>query len=188
MSVEHRSPEETSSLSVISLLSSIPFKLESLQRQGLMFLKAVRMKSTSLRNVTSCSQSPPMFRRNAVPPSSRLKSKSRSNQKDEDSTAPYCGLLLGLCFNNEDGGRTFLRNLYLTIWCSRWRYSHFIKAQINSSGIWWWCTIFWITGFLDFVQWLMLALSKGPNRVGVFFLSPEDGNRSNFRNFFYIVI
>jgi hypothetical protein len=31
-------------------------------------------------------------------------------------------------------------------------------------------------------QWLRLALSKGPNRVGVAFPSPEDGNRSSFRN------
>jgi hypothetical protein len=31
------------------------------------------------------------------------------------------------------------------------------------------------------VQWLRLALSKGPNRVGVS-PSPEDGNRSSFRN------
>jgi hypothetical protein len=30
--------------------------------------------------------------------------------------------------------------------------------------------------------WLRLALSKGPNRVGVSFPSPEDGNRSSFRN------
>jgi hypothetical protein len=28
----------------------------------------------------------------------------------------------------------------------------------------------------------LLALSKGPNRVGVFLPSPEDGNRSSFRN------
>jgi hypothetical protein len=31
-------------------------------------------------------------------------------------------------------------------------------------------------------QWLRLALSKGPNTVGAFQLSYEDGNRSNFRN------
>jgi hypothetical protein len=32
--------------------------------------------------------------------------------------------------------------------------------------------------------WLRLALSKGPNRVGVFTTSPlfENGNRSSFRN------
>jgi hypothetical protein len=35
------------------------------------------------------------------------------------------------------------------------------------------------------VQWLRLALSKGPNRVGVSFPSPEDGNRSRFRNFLF---
>jgi hypothetical protein len=35
----------------------------------------------------------------------------------------------------------------------------------------------------EVVQWLRLALSKGPNWVGVFStLSPEDGNRSSFRN------
>jgi hypothetical protein len=31
-------------------------------------------------------------------------------------------------------------------------------------------------------QWLRLALSKGANRVGVSLPSPEDGNRSSFRN------
>jgi hypothetical protein len=30
------------------------------------------------------------------------------------------------------------------------------------------------------VQCLRLALSKGPNRVGIFLPSPEDGNRSSF--------
>jgi hypothetical protein len=35
------------------------------------------------------------------------------------------------------------------------------------------------------VQWLRLALSKGPNWVGVFPLTPEDGNRSSFR---YVVL
>jgi hypothetical protein len=35
----------------------------------------------------------------------------------------------------------------------------------------------------DYLQWLRLALSKGPNWVGVFSPpSPEDGNRSSFRN------
>jgi hypothetical protein len=34
----------------------------------------------------------------------------------------------------------------------------------------------------DLVQWLKLALSKGPNRVGVFLPTPEDGNRSTLRN------
>jgi hypothetical protein len=32
------------------------------------------------------------------------------------------------------------------------------------------------------VHWLRLALSKGLNRVGVSFPSPEDVNRSSFRN------
>jgi hypothetical protein len=32
------------------------------------------------------------------------------------------------------------------------------------------------------VQWLRLALSKGPNGVGVFPPSPKDGNRSSFWN------
>jgi hypothetical protein len=32
------------------------------------------------------------------------------------------------------------------------------------------------------VHWLRLALSNGPNRVGVYNLKPEDGNRSTFRN------
>jgi hypothetical protein len=31
-------------------------------------------------------------------------------------------------------------------------------------------------------QWLSLALSDGPNRVGVSLPSPEDRNRSSFRN------
>jgi hypothetical protein len=35
---------------------------------------------------------------------------------------------------------------------------------------------------LERVQWLILALSKGPNWVGVFPPLPEDGNRSSFRN------
>jgi hypothetical protein len=32
------------------------------------------------------------------------------------------------------------------------------------------------------VQWLRLALSNGPNRVGVAFNSPENKNKSSFRN------
>jgi hypothetical protein len=38
------------------------------------------------------------------------------------------------------------------------------------------------------VQWLRLALSKGPNWVGVFFppLLPEDGNRPSFRNVVFL--
>jgi hypothetical protein len=44
---------------------------------------------------------------------------------------------------------------------------------------------------LTMVQWLRLALSKGPNRIGVS-PSPEDGNRSSFRNvvfvFFLVII
>jgi hypothetical protein len=32
------------------------------------------------------------------------------------------------------------------------------------------------------VQWLRLAISKGPNGVDVFLPSPEDGNRSSLRN------
>jgi hypothetical protein len=38
------------------------------------------------------------------------------------------------------------------------------------------------TGTLCWVQWLRLALSKGPNRVGLSLSSPEDGKRSSFRN------
>jgi hypothetical protein len=39
------------------------------------------------------------------------------------------------------------------------------------------------TGSVSVLQWLRLALSKGPNWVGVFSpLSPKDGNRSSFRN------
>jgi hypothetical protein len=34
----------------------------------------------------------------------------------------------------------------------------------------------------DSVQWLRLALSKGPNKVGTCLPSPEDGNRSSFGN------
>jgi hypothetical protein len=34
----------------------------------------------------------------------------------------------------------------------------------------------------DQVQLLSLALSKGPNRVGAFLPSPEDGDRSSFGN------
>jgi hypothetical protein len=30
------------------------------------------------------------------------------------------------------------------------------------------------------LQWLRLALCKGPNRTGVFLSSHEDGNRSSF--------
>jgi hypothetical protein len=35
---------------------------------------------------------------------------------------------------------------------------------------------------VSLVQWLRLAFSKGPNRVGVSFPSPENGNRSSIRN------
>jgi hypothetical protein len=35
------------------------------------------------------------------------------------------------------------------------------------------------------VQWSRLALSKGPNRVGVSLPSPEDGNRTCFQNVFF---
>jgi hypothetical protein len=44
----------------------------------------------------------------------------------------------------------------------------------------------WLNGCVNLtgvVQWLRLALSKGPNWVGVFFPpSPEDEKRSSFRN------
>jgi hypothetical protein len=41
----------------------------------------------------------------------------------------------------------------------------------------------------QWVQWLRVAFSKGPNRVGVSFSSLEDGNRSSFRNLvIYIII
>jgi hypothetical protein len=33
-----------------------------------------------------------------------------------------------------------------------------------------------------------LACSKGPNRVGVSVLSPEDGNRSSFQNALFVVL
>jgi hypothetical protein len=36
--------------------------------------------------------------------------------------------------------------------------------------------------FLYFLQYLKLVLSKGPDRVGVFLSSPEDGSSFNFRN------
>jgi hypothetical protein len=39
--------------------------------------------------------------------------------------------------------------------------------------------------FLDLVQWLRLALSKGANRVGAAIVLPEDGNRSSFQNFVF---
>jgi hypothetical protein len=32
---------------------------------------------------------------------------------------------------------------------------------------------------------LRFALSKEPNKIGVSFLSPEDGNRYNFRNILF---
>jgi hypothetical protein len=35
---------------------------------------------------------------------------------------------------------------------------------------------------VNFNLWTCLALSKGPNRVCVSLPSPEDGNRSSFRN------
>jgi hypothetical protein len=31
-------------------------------------------------------------------------------------------------------------------------------------------------------RWLRVALSKGPNKVGVILPSPQDGNRASFRN------
>jgi hypothetical protein len=37
------------------------------------------------------------------------------------------------------------------------------------------------------VQWLWLTLSKGSNRVGVSPSSPEDGNRSSFRNVYSLL-
>jgi hypothetical protein len=54
--------------------------------------------------------------------------------------------------------------------------------QADSKSFWQWRIILRTTGFLDFVQWLRLVLSRGLNWVGVFFPSPEDGNRSSFRN------
>jgi hypothetical protein len=38
------------------------------------------------------------------------------------------------------------------------------------------------SGILTRKQWLRWALSTGPNRVGVSFPLPEDGNRLSFRN------
>jgi hypothetical protein len=37
------------------------------------------------------------------------------------------------------------------------------------------------------LQWLMLALSKGPNRVGVSFHSPNDGNISSISDAVFLV-
>jgi hypothetical protein len=37
-----------------------------------------------------------------------------------------------------------------------------------------------------FVQWFRSALSKGPIKVDVFLPSPEDGNRSSFRNVVFL--
>jgi hypothetical protein len=45
--------------------------------------------------------------------------------------------------------------------------------------IWWLHSLCYMTRV---GQWLRLALSKGPNRVGVFLVWPEDGNRSRFLN------
>jgi hypothetical protein len=44
-----------------------------------------------------------------------------------------------------------------------------------------WCQLFvqWV------VQWLRLALSKGPNRVGVSLPSPKEGNTFSFQNIVY---
>jgi hypothetical protein len=41
---------------------------------------------------------------------------------------------------------------------------------------------YWVSGSVIQIRRLMLALSKGPNKVGVSLTSPEDGNRSSFRN------
>jgi hypothetical protein len=40
---------------------------------------------------------------------------------------------------------------------------------------------------LDWVQWFRLALSKGPNRLDVFLLSSENGNRSSYRNVVFVL-
>jgi hypothetical protein len=68
---------------------------------------------------------------------------------------------------------------------------YLLADQIKESkGFWRWCITHRITEFLDFVhrpefwmlEWLRWAVSKVPNRVGVSLSSPEDGNRSSFRN------
>jgi hypothetical protein len=41
---------------------------------------------------------------------------------------------------------------------------------------------------ISVVQWLRLALSEGPNRVGASLLSPEDGSRCSSETLCFLVI
>jgi hypothetical protein len=72
-------------------------------------------------DIMSSGRSLPMFRRNALVPSSGLKSKPSRNHEEaggkQRSTIRsvgrliLAGFLLGLLFDTEDGGSTFLRNM-----------------------------------------------------------------------------
>jgi hypothetical protein len=61
-------------------------------------------------------------------------------------------------------------------------------VQVDSNRFWQRCMTLGIAGFLDFVLWLRLALSNGPNGVGVFHPLSGDGNRSSFQNIVFLRI
>jgi hypothetical protein len=88
--------------------------------------------------------------------------------------------------------RILLNFIHLFI---RIKYFFRVSGLCSSSGILnsfemqhfenWVCFCLQVRGgkhLLCWVKWLKLALSSGPKRVGVFLSSPEDGNRSSFRN------
>jgi hypothetical protein len=60
--------------------------------------------------------------------------------------------------------------------------------QTETEGFWRRCITLRSTRFLDCVQWLRLAPSKTTNRVGLPPLSPEDGNKSSFRNVVFLYL
>jgi hypothetical protein len=94
-------------------------------------------------------------------------------------------------------------------WLPGWLNLRFLQSPCNvhwhveSERFWRWSVTLRIlntrkhnvseTGFGSVLRWrdrwwLRLALSKAPNRVGFSLLTPEDGNRSSFRNVVFSII
>jgi hypothetical protein len=76
---------------------------------------------------------------------------------------------------SDDGVLHFeLQNYWVFLLCPTSGILEIRKHSVSETGS--------VSFLRSLVQWLRLALSKGPNWVGVFPPSPADGNRSNFRN------
>jgi hypothetical protein len=84
--------------------------------------------------------------------------------------------LIGLLLDPEVGSSTFLRNVSISL--PDYTTSN-QEILVDFEGFWRWCIKHRIVGFL--------ALSKGPTKWCLLLPSPEDGNRSSFRNVVFLL-